>query len=353
MSYQSKSKKRVTLEEVAKAAGLARTTVSDIVNRGTGDNYSEDTRKRALEAAEKLGYAPVRAAQSLASGSSRLVGLMLTRDFRNSYWARLTYYIERELRRMHFRLQLAVTENDEEIERKQFHHLAADRIDGLIIAPVFSVHNDLSNLPASIRHVPIIAIGDKIDKMDSITLDEYEAGTTIAKYLIKHGHTRIGYLGAPEVSQRTHESRIAGITDTLNAKGLYDEDWTMLGPEQDDYDSQQAVTNKYVEKWLNASKNERPTAVFCHNDQLAITATTAFAKAKVRVPDEVSIMGHDDLPESAHVMPPITTMNTHLEQQAKEAVKLLLERMDKPRKKAQTIQIKPSLMERESVATVK
>ncbi|WP_432797163.1 LacI family DNA-binding transcriptional regulator [Poriferisphaera sp. WC338] len=352
MNYRTKSKKRVTLEEVAKTAGLARTTVSDIVNRGTGENYSEDTRKRAMEAAEKLGYAPVRAAQSLASGSSRLIGLMLTRDFRNSYWSWLTYYIEQELRRLHFRLQLAVTENDPEIEREQFMHLAADRIDGLIIAPAFSIHSNIQKLPASISHVPIVAIGMQAQKTDSIVLDEYDAGSNTVKYFLKNNHKRIGYLGAPPLKDRdAKESRIAGFIDELTKHKLYLDEWTFLGPKHDDYESQQQVTDAFVEKWVNAPTSKRPTAVFCHNDQLAITATASFARHNISVPNDISLIGHDDLPESAHVVPAITTLDTHLEAQAKAAVELLLERMSKPKRKARVVRIKPTLIERESVST--
>ena len=110
------TRRRVTLEQVAIAAGVGRTTVSDILNRNAGDKYQDETRKRVEEAVRKLGYTASRAAQQLARGRSGVIGLILTRDLSNPVFASRVEVVEKEIKRMGYRMQLAFTEGDPAME---------------------------------------------------------------------------------------------------------------------------------------------------------------------------------------------------------------------------------------------
>ncbi|NJL30663.1 MAG: LacI family transcriptional regulator, partial [Phycisphaerales bacterium] len=199
----------MTLEQVAVATGLGRTTVSDILNRNVGDKYSRATREQVLKAVRHLGYTPSRAAQVMARGRSGLVGLLLTRDFSNPFWARVANHVEQELRARQFRMQLAITQGRPEDERQLVDQLYGDQIEGLIMGPVYETL-DLEEHHNVLRgRLPVVLFGGICgNDFDNVALD-HEAGKRIAlEYLLARGHKRIGYLCAPPSRLRPDEPNV-------------------------------------------------------------------------------------------------------------------------------------------------
>ncbi len=346
--------RRVTLEQVASAAGLARTTVSDILNRNISDKYSRATRDRVLKAVRTLGYTPSRAAQVMARGRSGLIGLLLTRDFSNPFWARVANFVEQELRSRTYRMQLAVTEGNPEQERRLIQQLDGDQVEGLIIGPVYEAI-DLEQHHHVLRgRLPTVLFGGFCDSnFDNVALD-HEAGKGMAiEYLLDHGHRRIGYLCAPPSRLRPDQPNPDYPVYRMFAdRGLLQPEWFIWQADTGRFDDFYQSCVGFVNCWKNADPATRPTAVICHNDQVAMTAYRALHEAGVSVPGDLSMVGYDNLPETAYLPPPLTTVDNQAQQQMRALVQRLIERLEHPRQTVQQITIRPTLVERASVRSV-
>ncbi len=346
--------RRVTLEQVASAAGLARTTVSDILNRNVGDKYSRATRDRVLKAVRTLGYTPSRAAQVMARGRSGLVGLLLTRDFSNPFWARVANFVEQELRSRTYRMQLAVTEGNPEQERKLIQQLDGDQVEGLIIGPVYE-SIDLEEHHNVLRgRLPTVLFGGFCDsQFDNVALD-HEAGKGMAiTYLQERGHRRVGYLCAPPSRLRPDQPNPAyPVYRMFEARGLLQPQWFTWQNDTGRFEDFYQTCGEFVKRWKQADPATRPTAVICHNDQVAMTAYRALHEAGLSVPGDLSMVGYDNLPETAYLPPPLTTVDNQVQQQMRALVQRLVERLDHPRQTVQQIMIRPTLVERASVRRI-
>ncbi len=341
---------RVTLESVAKATGLGRTTVSDILNRGASANYSLKTRERVAQAVRELGYAPSRAAQTMARGRSGMIGFMLTRTFSNPFWARLADATENELRRRGLRMQLAVADGNPETERQQIANLIGDQVEGLIVAPVYEQKDIEQHKPLFEGRVPLVVLGGPFDFCDGVDQDDSIGGTMLVDHLLEMGHRRIGYLCSPDADlEQAKGSRFAALRDRLRREGLYEPGWivrqTDTGRFQDSYQSALA----FGKRWLQTPAHERPTAMMCHNDQTAMTAIAALAPLGIRLPDDLSLTGYDNLPESAYLVPGLTTVDCNVSQQMSSAIDLLCDRIAHPDKPRVSRPIEPRLVVRRSV----
>ena len=343
--------KRVTLAQVASAAGLARTTVSDILNRNAGGKYSECTRELVSQTVARLGYAPYRPAQQLARGKSGQVGLLLTRDFSNPFWARVANAVERALRARKYRLQLAVSENDPDAEAAHARQLRDDGVEGLIVGPVYEP-KDAELHQAYLRGLlPLVIFGMRSDRFDSVVIDERASGDLATTHLQGLGHRRIGYIAAPDADLDAAEvSRFSAMRDRLRTAGTYEPRWIIRHPDQGRYEDFAAAADRFAAQWLAAPADQRPTAVLCHNDQCATAALACFHRRGLAVPGDLSVVAFDNLPEAAFLIPALTTIDNCVEQQMSAAVDLLVQRLDAGRGRARTVVIPPRLVVRDSTS---
>lgn len=350
MSRVSTKPARVTLEDVASLAGLGRTTVSDILNRDGGDRYSAETRDRVLQAVQRLGYAPSRAAQQLARGRSGLIGLLLTRDFSNPYWARVANLIESEFRRRKFRLQLAVADGDRDAELDHLRRLHGDGVEGLIIGPVYEEKDVQRHAPYLHGQIPAVILGGRVGRPDVVAEDGYAGGILSTDHLLAMGHRRIAALAVPDADlENADRTRFSALRDRLRERRLYDGAWVVQQADTGRFADSFATAQEFAQRWLATPSNERPTAVVCHNDQVAMATLSAFAQQGIRVPDDLSVVGYDNLPESPYLVPPLTTVDNHIDRQVAEAVELLVSRINRRRRGQEERLIQPTLVERGSV----
>ncbi len=342
---------RPTLADVARVAGLARTTVSDILNRGESSRYADETRQRVQKAVKQLGYSPSRAAQIMASGRSGLIGLLLTRDFSNPYWARLVHWVERELASRSFRLEMAVAGADDADTPAITQQLVGTQIEGLIVAPVYNAE-DTRRCSAALRlPMPVAVFGTPMDPADSVGIDEYASGRLMIEHLLARGHRRIACLGVPDAQPELSRITVyAAIRDLLRQQGCFRPDWIIAHADTGDLNLRFAQCRDFAQRWSAAAPAARPTAVICHNDQLAMTALAAFHQAGIRVPQDLSVVGHDNLPESAYLTPALTTIDAHPAHQVAMLVDLVLSRRQHPGRPFEQRSIRPTLVERQSVA---
>lgn len=333
--------KRPTQKDVAELAGVSRSTVSFIVN-GQGDQrvpISEETRQRVLDAIATLGYEPDVRAQALRRGSSRTIGVLFP-TLQNPHFVHVLSGIQSAAQEANYSLHLSQSSLSPEQERLNLRDLIQHQVDGFILLSHFKL------LPSTmLRHIqksgsPIVQITTTGSDFDHV-LNSYSAGThALMSHLIDLGHRRIGFVyGVIEESQAY--DRLLPYRDALDQAGIpIDESLVQ-------------VCGITMEAGYGAARSlldraDRPTALLVASDLLAIATIRAATDLGMSVPRDVSIAGFDDIPFSSFIVPRLTTVSASPEQNGRDAVQLLLKRLEDPALPQQVIFAETELKIRES-----
>lgn len=289
-----------TLQEVADAAGVSPATVSRFLN-GTA-KVAEDKRKVIERIIEEMNYKPNRLAQSLKMGSTRTIGV-LTQSLESGYFNKTMTGIEDVMKAAGYALLIMSGHwhADEEAERVEL--LIGRRVDGVVI--LTGNMTDAQILTFS-KRVPIVAFGRKLEGERAIgfCLDNYEAACAAMELLIEQGHRRVAFISGPD-DQEDARARLAGYRDTLARHKIeVDPNLVVAG------DFQESGGLLAVDQLL--ASNQRFTAIFASNDLTAYGARLALYRRSIRVPDDISIIGFDDLHSSMYTTPPLTTVRQPL-----------------------------------------
>lgn len=286
----------ITVLDVAREAGVSASTVSRILN-GTA-RVTSDKRKAVEKAIRKLDFRPNLFARSLKTGTTMTVGI-LTQDVESPFYGRAMKGIEAGLAGTGY-APIIVTGHwnaNEEAERVRL--LMARRIDGLVI---LTGHLDDRQIAEFARHQPIVVTGRRLDapQVRALALDQEAGGYLATRHLLSLGHRRIAHIAGPADHTDATERR-AGYERALREAGL------PLARElvvQSDFMESGGLLA--MNRLLDSGQSF--TAVFAANDQSAFGARMAMYRRGVRVPDDVSIVGVDDLPGAAYATPPMTTV---------------------------------------------
>lgn len=328
--------KAANIYDVAKAAGVSHQTVSRVINNA--DNIREETRQKVLDAMALLNYQPNRAARSLATAHSKLIGV-LTSDAGIFSAENLRLAIDTETRAEgYFAVAVRVDgDSEESIENavKQLKQLGIEAI--IVIAPQSLVVEVAKRVDLKL---PMVTI-DFIDRPDvfSVSIDNYSGARIATRHLIEHGHQKILHIAGPKNQYESLE-RLRGYKDEMKAQGL-----EPLKVVQGDWTSE---TGFKVGNTL-ASRTKEFTAIFACNDNLAVGLLHAFTSSGINVPKDVSVVGFDDAPESAYFNPPLTTMHQDFGVVGRRAVALLFEELAGVAN-IRREQVLPTLTVRKSVA---
>jgi LacI family transcriptional regulator len=340
------SKRNLTIDDVARAAGVARVTVSRVLNNGP--NVRPDTRSRVEKAVEALGYTVNLQARALASGAGRQIMLIHAHSPEsepNSYYdAGLELGALRACSSLGFDLVTRSLQPSGHLAaRLLFSIVERERPAGIVLSPPLS--DDLELLAEAqrlgVRIVAISAGEEARALVPSVGIDERAAGRAIGEHLVSLGHYRLGFAKGP-VDHKAAALRYVGFLDALHAAGIVEEPWTYTG----DFTFKSGV--EAAERLLD----QRPavTALACANDDMAAGAMLALHRASIGIPDQMSVMGFDDTPMSEIIWPPLTTVRQPIKQLAEMAVHLLLRpEQRKDEQPAQEV-IPHELIARESTA---
>lgn len=343
--------RRVTLMEISQHTGLSRATVSDIINRDEGDRYSPETRERVFKAVESLGYMPVRAAQQLARGRSGVIGVLLTHDFNNPFFARFASLLEKNIRSQGYRLQLVTQAGDIKSEMELIRQFRSDAVEGAIVGPVYQPLDLAHYRKALGQSLPCVLFGSLFDcEFDQVALNHKRARYLVVDHLRSMGHRRIGYIAMP-LSRNAAGDFVYehDCLEVLTEKGMARPEWIIWREDTGNFDEIQGACQEMLKRWQASPPDERPTALMCLNDQIAMVAIHVFSQAGIQIPRDVSLVGDDNLRESAFMVPPLTTIDFHIDQQAEQVLKFLRQRLETPQMARQTCIIEPSLVIRNSV----
>jgi LacI family transcriptional regulator len=313
--------KNVTISDVARASGVSSSTVSRVLN---GFAFIKDsTRQRVLETATNLGYVANVQARSLAGGKSQIIGMLMP-WLDNAYCVEVAQSIDEVLSAIGYDLIVHTTRHKKGKEA-QIVATLGNLSDGLLlmVPSIDFVEGEQDYLEIlRLRHVPYVLI-DQIDpsgQSTSVDCNNFEGAYEATQYLIKLGHRRIGFICGNMMINSAFE-RLEGYKAALHHASI---EWDPLLVMQGDFLFQKA--SETTQQLLELS--HRPTAIFASNDLSAFGVMAAIHHAGLKIPEDISVIGFDDIPQAATSYPMLTTVRQPLEQMGKLAVELLLEKIN-------------------------
>jgi LacI family transcriptional regulator len=306
----------VTSRDVARLAGVSQPTVSRALRDDA--RVSADTKRRVREAAQLLGYVPSEAGRALSSGRTRRIGLLVT-DLDNQFYWHIIAPIHRELERLGYQLMLHTETADNETVAE---HLIGNGLDGVLLAT--TTVESAAPLRLRDRGLPF-AYFNRVGSLvaaDSAVVEPVAGFRAAVDHAVALGHRRIGAVFGPE-NTSTAQVREAALRSALHDHGLIlSERLVRRAP----YSAAagEAATAELLEL------EEPPTLLFCGNDVMAYGALNAARRSGRRVPEDVSVIGFDDLPEASWPIVDLSTIGYDIGGIARSAADLIVRRIEQP-----------------------
>jgi LacI family transcriptional regulator len=307
-----------TIHDVARYAGVSAGTVSNVLNRP--GYVAAPTRERVLAAIADLGFTPVQHARKFPAGRERTLGLALA-DLANPFFVDVALGAEAEAKSLGVGVVMIHNGDDAEREQDNIELLVQQRVHGIMITPVRTVDSALDRLDA--RGIPLVYV-DRVDEQSGrcwVKTDDVAGGRLAGEHLISLGHRDVAFAGNLGSSAQV-DRRFAGFAAALAEAGVVPEpimtdSWRIT----DGCQAGAALATRPADKL--------PTAIMCGNDLIALGLLLEFARHGIRVPDDISIVGFDDLSWSQAATVPLTTVRQPREELGRRAVRMLLDEIDR------------------------
>lgn len=333
---------RATIKDVAKEAGVSPATVSFILNNKPV-SISTETRQKVLLAVKKLQYRPNQLAISLVTNTTNTIGVILP-DSENPFFATLSRHIEEKLRSKNITVIIGNTNGDPIITRRYLQIFSDRRVDGIVLAQLdFEDKEEIVKCQKLMQDIDIpIVYVDRVTEGSehySIEVDQIKIGYLATKYLLSMGHRKIG-CASGSVNLNVNACRYKGHSMALEEYGL------KSNPELLFCDS---LSIDCGCKALPCLLGHNVSAIFAFNDMIAYGIYKECKNYNLSIPDDISIIGVDDIYFSDLLQPPLTTISQPISDIATEAVNALLELITNPKKKISPIKLNPTLKVRASV----
>lgn len=306
----------VTQGDVAFKAGVARKTVSNVINGYA--HVRPAVRERVLAAIRELDYQPNHAAQNLRTGRSGVIGLALP-ELDVSYFAELSRLVVEATEERRMRVLIIQTFGDLERERSALNGFGRRLIDGLIYSPISSGGDDII---AGAGGLPIVLLGEQVSSgRNHVGIDNVAAARAATEHLLNLPRRRLGFIGV-DAKAKSHmaDLRLEGYRDALQAAGISYE--PSLVQKVSGYHRRDGA--EAMHHLLAATSFAPPDAVFCANDLLAQGAMRALHDGGFRIPHDIAVVGFDDIDESGYSIPSLTTIAPDKAAIAERAVSLLM-----------------------------
>ncbi|CAM3230354.1 LacI family transcriptional regulator [Pseudomonas floridensis] len=303
------------IREVARLAGVSVATVSRTLK--SPDCVREATREKVNAAVEQAGYRPnLMAVQFRSRRTANLV--ILVPKIANTFFGRVISGAQQAAQAEGYRLLLCDTQGQETVEREFSELVYAHQADGVIQLRAFDPFPlDSSETPPIVNACEVLKDG----RHPTISLDNQAAAKAMTEHLIGLGHRRIGLIKGPKSSPLTQD-RVAGYLSALARAGIASDPALIC---HGDF----SLRAGYEGAELMLSMTDRPSALFCENDEMAIGALKRIKQAGLRVPEDISVVGFDDIPLAQYCEPPLTTIAQPAEAFGQRAVEMLIELIEK------------------------
>jgi LacI family transcriptional regulator len=336
-----------TIIDVAKAAGVGRSTASRVMSGRGG--VKPATREKVLQVAEELGYSPNPLAQGMLSGRTNTLGAVLG-DVENPFFAQATRAITDTARAHGYDVILANSDERLEAEQAAVQLMVDKRVDGIIVSPASSLQVD--HLRRALRTTPIVLIDRKVPALgvDTVVIDNYTAAFKATQLLTNLGHERIAVTSnasretpdAPYISSVTE--RFDGVRAALRAAGITpDPNMFWIGGWKSSPDDTAVA---------RFSGSLHPTAILATDSLVALSTLAAARRAGLSVPDDLSLITFDNSPWSEAFHPGLSVVSQPVRELGERATAMLIERAKGSAQPPREIQLQTTLIERESTARV-
>ncbi|MBK8906295.1 MAG: LacI family DNA-binding transcriptional regulator [Anaerolineaceae bacterium] len=329
----------ITIRDVAAKAGVSHQTVSRVIN--DNERVSPETRAKVEAAIESLGYSPSAIARSMAKGRTGILACIAP-NLTDYTFARIIQGAEQEARQHGFFL-LSASAPDEQIFTALIEQLVPSRqTEGIMVINPYA-DGRFNHLPAQF---PTVFAGarPREDAVNSVALDDVAAAVTATNYLLQQGHRRIATITGP-MAEDCSQDRLAGYRQALQAAGLpLHPDYQVEG----DWQAASGFTALHQLMQVETS----PTAIFVQNDQMAAGVIRAAAEINLAVPEQLSLIGIDDIPMASYLSPPLTTLRQDFGEIGRLAVQLLIEAVNNPNTQKQHLTLPATLVPRHSTAQI-
>ncbi len=336
-------KKKSTIYDVAKIAGVSPSTISRVMN--TPEIVAENTRQKVINAVKELAYIPNMMAASMPRRRTNSIGLIIP-DITNIFFSNLVRGVQDVCENYGYSVLVVNSDDIQEKEGRYLKLLYSRRVDGVILTVAGYREEEFPEEELSLlKKMNIVLIDREINGMIApiVKVNNFAGAYSAVKYLITMGHRKIMYLAGIEGTRTNHEREkgyLAALKEAhINWKKELAVDFRL-----------DTAYQKIMHSWPQLkNSDELPTAIFAANDLMAIGALKAFVRLKVQVPKEVSIIGFDNIPFSDCTCPPLTTIAQPTYQMGQKAVETLIKLIDKKKIK-KSVELETELIERDSVS---
>ena len=329
-----------TIKDVARHADVSVTTVSHVLNKTRA--VLPSTQERVLDAVQSLGYVPSAVARSLKVNHTKSIGLLATSS-EAAYFAEIIEAVEKNCFEKGYTLILGNAWNNLEKQRAYLSMMAQKRVDGLLVM-CSEYPEPLLTMLEEYRHIPMVVMdwGEaKADFTDSVIDNAFEGGYMAGRYLIERGHRDIGVIPGP-LERNTGAGRLAGFMKAMEEALInVPASWIVQG----DFEPESGY--RAMQQIL--SQHPRPTAIFCGGDVMAMGALCAADEMGLRVPQDISLIGYDNVRNARYFSPALTTIHQPKDSLGEAAFNMLMDRIVNKREESQSIEVHPRLVERRSV----
>ncbi len=328
----------MNLKTIARIAKVDHSTVSRAL-RGS-PVVKQSTRERILEIARAYHYVPNEIARSLKTKKTKIVGLIVS-DITNPFFTEIINATEAYLARNSYNIILCNTNYSVAKEEKFLHILFSRSVDGIILSPASLEH--LHTEFFGRYRIPSVLLDVKVRNLgtNSVYVDQELGAYTAVRYLIEKGHKRIAFLAGPETLSSSQQAIKGYLKAHRKAQVPLDEDLILRIPQ--DYDAAYSATQKLLKR------SRKITAIFSLSDFLCIGVYRALQEANLRIPDDIAVLGYDDLSLMRFLKPALTTVRQPNSDIGARAAEIVLNNIKDPSCwEPQTVVLKPELIVRES-----
>jgi DNA-binding LacI/PurR family transcriptional regulator len=329
----------VTLQEIANHLNLSTATISRVLNGKPG--VSQKTRQRVLEVANQFNFSPNPAAQSLVTSKTYAVAFIIKRwlvHSENPFYDRIMMGVEQELEKHGYHLVAITIDETQHSPARLPPGLDRRRLDGLIIAGCELSDSITTTLISLGLPTVLVANTFQHSPVDSVTSANQEGGYAATKHLFEHEHRHIAFLCGPQEWSPVRE-RLQGYLQAMQEHGLSP---TII------YRPDLEIESAYDALREGLTKNPDISAVFASSDPMAIGAMRAAQEMGRKIPDDLAIIGFDNIPWSESTQPPLTTVYIHKEEMGKIAARRMLELFSEELPVPVTIRVGNELVIRQS-----
>jgi LacI family transcriptional regulator len=330
----------VTLRDVARLARVHPGTVSRALNAETRALVNDETAQRVIHAAQELGYRPNPIARGLKTNRSFTVGVLVP-DLMNPLFPPIVRGIEDRLGAAGYTSLIANTDNDPDRERQDFDAMRARQVDGFITATARLDREFVAETAELVQ--PIVLVNRRLEdeSLPAVTVDDRDGVRMAVEHVVALGHRRIGHLGGPQALSTGHQRHL-GFRAAMAASGLEVDDRAV----RFGHAFTEAEGARVGRELLDGAP--RITAIVAANDLLALGCYDVLAERGLRCPDDVSVVGFNDMPFAARFDPPLTTVRIPHREIGVAAADILLERLGGGDGAAPQVRLAPTFVPRGS-----